>query len=417
MVKTRFLASLLLISLIIALGGVYSSAFVGTGIEVMSREIKVIKAGLVGRKLAFSDVDFKCAFATDDFEKITVTSLPSSTDGTLMLAGRRVRVGQDIKRKNVAALVFVPVDKSVDGAEFRFRLDGGEEHVCEMKFLEKMNYAPKVGEKDEPVFNLSTQEEIGVFGKMIAEDPEGDRLEYIIASYPKAGKLQLVGTDGSYKYTPDEGFTGYDAFSFAVRDEYGNYSEAREVVLKVTERMSDVVFCDMTDAPEYNAAVAMSAMGIMSGKLVGDDYYFMPTEGVSRAEFVAMALKAAGIRADVGETYFDDNDKIPVSLRGYVAAAARRGIIDGEREGSSLVFNPSRTVSVYEAAAIMCGVLGAGSDEAVEYSTLSDVPVWARGDVEAMATMGIIDIDEHELSGEVTRADAAEFLYRMVKNS
>ena len=416
MVKTRFIAALVLLSVLTAMCGIYSSAFAGTGMEVMAREVTVVKSGLLGRKLCFSDADFKCAFATDDFGKITILTLPSSTDGTLLLAGRRVREGQDIKRRNIAALVFVPADKTVDEAEFSFSLDGEGTYSCRMRFLEKINYAPEVEKEDSPVFSLSTQEEIGVYGRMSATDPEGDQLEYIIAAYPKSGSLTLLG-DGRYKYTPKDDFVGYDAFSFAVRDEYGNYSEAREVVLKVSERMSDIVFRDMTEAEEYNAAVAMSAMGIMSGRLVGDDYYFMPEESVSRAEFVAMAMKAAGIRADVGETYFDDNADIPVSLRGYIAAAARRGIVSGRSEGGRLLFDPTRTVSVYEAAAIMCSILGRDSEEAGEYSSLSDVPVWARGDVEVMATLGIIDVDKHELSGGVSRASAAEFLYEMVKNS
>ena len=417
MVKTRFIAALLLVALTVSLSAVYSSAFAGSGVEVMSREIKVVKSALLGRKLTFSDADFKCAFAVDDFEKITVTALPSSNDGTLLLAGRRVREGQDIKRKNIAALVFVPVDKSVDEAEFSFTLDGGTECICRMRFLERMNYAPKVADEDSAVFNLFTQERIGVFGKMSAEDPEGDSLEYIIAAYPKYGRLELVGDDGRYSYTPSEGFTGYDAFTFAVRDEYGNYSEAREVVLKVGERMSEVVYCDMLKAEEYNAAVVMNAMGIMSGKLIGDDMYFMPDESVTRAEFVSMALKAAGIRADVGESFFDDNDSIPTSLRGYVAAAARRGIVDGSASGASLIFRPNDGITVYEAAAIMCAILGEAGEEASEYSTLDGVPVWARGASGAMMTLGILDDDTEDLSATVTRGDAAEFLYRMVNNS
>lgn len=414
--KMRLIAFLCLLALCFSGMAVLGSAFAGSGVTVMASEVKVVKSALRGRKLTFTDNDFKRAFATDGFDKITVTSLPSSNDGTLLLAGRRVREGQSIKRRNVAALVFVPADNTVERAEFRFTLDGGGEHVCEMRFLEKMNYAPEVAEGDKPVFNLTTQAEIGVFGRMEATDPEGDGLEYIIAAYPKSGRLAVLD-GGRYKYTPKSGFTGYDAFTFAVRDEYGNYSPAREVVLRVTERMSEVVYSDMTDAEEYNAAVAMSAMGIMSGKIVGDECLFMPGEAVSRAEFVAMALKAAGIRPDVGQTYFDDNDEIPTALRGYVASAARRGIIDGERVGGELLFSPSRAVSVYEAAGIMSAILGVGENEAAEYSTLDTVPVWARGDVEAMVTLGIIDTDKCDPSGVVNRATAAEFLYRMVNNS
>lgn len=414
--KTRLIALLCLLALLTSGIAVIGSAFTGTGVAVMADEVKVIKSALRGRKMTFSDNDFKRAFATDGFDKITVTALPSSNDGTLMLAGRRVREGQSIKRKNIAALVFVPADKDIEYAEFRFTLDGGAEHICKMNFLTKMNYAPEVAEEGKPAFNLVTQEEIGVFGRMEATDPEGDSLEYIIAAYPKSGRLTLLG-DGRYKYTPKSGFTGYDAFTFAVRDEYGNYSAAREVVLRVTERMSDVVYSDMLDAEEYNAAVAMSAMGIMSGKIVGDECLFMPNDNVTRAEFVAMSLKAAGIRPDAGETYFDDNDEIPSALRGYVASAARRGIIDGERVGGELLFSPSRTVSVYEAAGIMSAILGVADDEAGEYSELDTVPVWARGDVEAMVTLGIIDTDKCDPSGAVNRATAADFLYKMVNNS
>ena len=416
MSKIRLSALVLAISTLVGITAVTSAAFGGTGVAVVASEVEVIKSGLLGKKLCFTDGDFKRAFAIDDFGSITVITLPSSTEGSLMLAGRRVREGQVIKRRNIAALVFVPADKSVREASFRFTLDGGEEHSCIMKFLDKINYAPTLAPGTESAISLSTQSDISVFGSFGASDPEGDELEYIIAAYPKSGRLETV-SGGRYKYTPADGYTGYDSFTFAVRDEYGNYSEAREVVLKVTKRMSDVVYVDMTDAEEYNAAVAMSAMGVMSGKQLGDDMYFMPEESVSRAEFVAMAMKAAGLRPDVGASYFDDDADIPTSLRGYVAAAARRGVIDAEIKDGRLTFEPNRAITVYEAAGIMAGILGRGSAETSEYSELTDVPAWARGDVEAMVTLGVINGDKCNPTECVTRADAAEFLYNMVNNS
>ncbi len=416
MTKKRIITAILLAALLLSALSVGAEAFRGSGIEVMARDVKVIKAGLLGKKVTFSDTDFKCAFAIDDFESITVTALPSSTSGTLMLAGRRVREGQTIKRRNIAAMVFVPADKAVAEAEFSFSLDGGEEHICKIKLLSKVNYAPSAAEDEAASLSIATQAGISVWGRMEGSDPEGDELEFIVAAYPKSGSLTLLGS-GKYKYTPEDGFTGYDSFTYAVRDEYGNYSKAEEVVLKVTERMSDIVYGDMTDKEEYNAAVAMSAMGIMAGTLIGDEYYFMPTEAVTRAEFTAMALKAAGIKADVGATYFDDDADIPVPLRGYVASAARRGIVDGRHDGTKLVFAPREAITVYEAASIMSAIIGDTAEETLEYSTLEGVPVWARAGVEAMLTLGIIDEDRCDPSAELTRADAAEFLYRMVSNS
>ena len=103
----KTLAVVLALFLCASFLGAIGYASFGTGIEVIANDVTVIKTGLLGQKLSFSDVDFKTAFCVDDFDKITVTELPSSTEGTLLLAGRRVREGQSIKRKNLAALVFV----------------------------------------------------------------------------------------------------------------------------------------------------------------------------------------------------------------------------------------------------------------------------------------------------------------------
>ena len=255
---------------------------------------------------------------------------------------------------------------------------------------------------------------------MSATDKEGDSIEYMIVAYPKSGTLTVTnGEIGTYKYTPKSSFTGYDSFVYVARDEWGNYSEPCEVSLKVVERMSDIVYRDMTERGEYNAAVAMTAMGVMSGKQLGDDFYFRPDETVSRAEFVAMALKSHGIRPSAAtiESYFDDNDDISPSLVGYVATAAGLGVIDGEYEDGRLTFSPDKAITVYEAASIMSRLVGATDNEEDTYAEMEGVPVWARGGVMAMVTLGVIDSEAEDLSREVSRADAAEYLYRMVNNS
>ncbi len=416
----KILAVLLLLAIFIPTLATGALAFRGAGVEVMSKDVCVVKAGLLGRKLTFSDADFKSAFAISDFEKITVTALPSSNEGTLLLAGRRISEGQSVKRRNIAAMVFVPASKEVTEASFSFTVDGGRESVCRMRFTDKINYAPELGGAGDASAYISTQADISVYGRMSATDKEGDSIEYMIVAYPKSGTLSVINEElGTYKYTPKASFTGYDSFVYVARDEWGNYSEPCEVSLKVVERMSDIVYRDMTDRTEYNAAVAMSAMGVMSGRQLGDDFYFRPDEAVSRAEFVAMALKSYGIRPDstVGESYFDDNDEISPSLVGYVATAARLGVIDGEYEDGRLTFSPSKAISIYEAADIMSRLIGTTDGEDSAYSEMTGVPVWARSGVAAMVVLGVIDSDAQDLTCAVTRADAAEFLYRMVNNS
>ncbi|MBR2343487.1 MAG: S-layer homology domain-containing protein [Clostridia bacterium] len=420
----KVITVILLLALSLSALGVSSLAYFGTGVEAMASEVTMIKAGLFGKKLCFSDTDFKSALCITSFNRVTITELPASNEGTLMLAGCRVREGQSIKRKNVAALVFIPASSEVAEADFSFKVDecgGGAVYKCIMKFTDKINYAPEAPETNAASLSVSTQSEVTLHGRLYATDPEGDALEYIIVSYPKNGILTLTDrAAGRYKYTPVGDYTGEDKFVYVARDEWGNYSEPVRVSVKTTERMSSLVYADMTDREEYNAAIAMSALGVMSGRTLGDATYFMPEESVTRAEFVAMAMKAAGLAADtsLGGSYFDDNADIPAPLVSYVATAARLGIIDGSFSDGGLTFSPNRAITRYEAASIMAKILGLSeeSEESV-FGELDEVPVWARGGVYAMCTLGIFDpeISTESAVGTVSRANAAEYLYRMIR--
>ena len=408
------LALFLLISVITAcIGGVSISANFGSGAEVIANDVKLIKTGLFGQKLVFSDTDFKTALSIPDFKSVTVKTLPSSTEGTLIFAGRRVTEGQTIKRKHIGSLVFIPASSEVSESRFTFEVSGGNGEIeCVLRFVEKVNYAPK---SEAESGYLTSQSGISAYGRLSATDPEGDATEYIIISYPENGLLSFTDEEmGKYKYTPTESFVGYDKFSYVVRDEYGNYSKPVTVDIKIVERMCSAEYIDMQEREEYGAAVAMTAMGIMSGSIVGDDTYFSPDKEVTRAEFVAMAMKSLGIRADstLKASYFDDDADIPASLKGYVATAQKTGIVNGTFVAGKLLFRPNETVTKYEAAKIMSKLMDVKeSEEETSYGTSEEIPVWARPSVSAMTTLGIFD--ESDISGKVTRADAAEYLYKM----
>ena len=163
----------------------------------------------------------------------------------------------------------------------------------------------------------------------------------------------------------------------------------------------------------------MNALGIMSGSRVGDDMYFLPEGGVTRAEFVAMAMKALSIRADttLTATYFDDNDKIPLSLVSYVATAARCGIVNGAFDGSELNFRPNDIITRCEAAIIMSNLLEIKAESSVfsEIDGIEAVPVWARGQVGAMIETGIFDEgDGLNMNEALNRESVAEYLYRLI---
>ncbi|WP_162938531.1 Ig-like domain-containing protein [Mycobacterium kyogaense] len=56
-----------------------------------------------------------------------------------------------------------------------------------------------------------------ISGTVGAEDPDGDRLRYRLVKGPSTGTV-TIGKDGSYTYTPGDGFTGVDTFVVAARD-------------------------------------------------------------------------------------------------------------------------------------------------------------------------------------------------------
>lgn len=415
----KIIALTLLLCSLVSIMTVSVAAYLGEAAEVVATDVTVIKTALRGKKICFSDADIKSALALADFDTVTVTSIPKSTEGTLLLAGRRVSEGKSIKRKNVASLVFVPASDSVDEARFKITVDGycgGAEIECVLKFIDRVNYAPK-GADGESVSTLKTQEEICIHGKMEAIDPEGDEIEYIVVKYPQSGILKTSEVGGKFVYTPTDGFIGNDSFVYVARDNYGNYSTPQTVKINVTKRMSEVEFADMTGSKEHNAAVALTAMGIMDGRLVGDKRYFEPDTSVTKAEFVAMAMKSAGLRADstLTASFFDDDEEIPSPLVGYVATAQRAGFINGDFDNGLLVFKPNEAITHYEAAMIMAAILGADGDG--EESVFADdgIPKKARVGISTMQTLGIFDMNEDiDYKSALTRADAAEYLYRMI---
>jgi hypothetical protein len=419
------IAAVILIAL--SLATVLSSSALagfGGGVSVIAEETKIIKSGLLGRKITFSDADFKQGLCISNFDKVKITKLPKSTDGTLMLAGRRVSEGTSVKRKNLPSLVFIPASKEVTETSFAFTIDGymdGKEIEFIIKFCDKVNYEPKVSGAYADTLAIKTQRDIGVFGKMYATDKEGDDIEYIIVSYPEYGTLTIVDKEnGEYVYTPHDSYTGSDSFVYVARDEWGNFSTTQKVNITVSKRMSEVKYADMQNRPEYNAAVAMTAMGIMGGKVIGDGVYFTPDDTVTRAEFLAMAMKAVGIKADttMTSTYFDDNDKIPTPLLGYVATAQRIGIINGTFKNGELLFNPNDNITKYDAAVIMARLSGASAEgELPVFRDESNIPSWARASVYAMCSIGVFDYngDTIDATASVTRAECASYLYRLIK--
>lgn len=419
--KKRSKAIALFLLITVLAGALSSGAYAcfGSGVDVIAQRCEIIKTGISGSKIVFSDLDVKQALCITDFESITVKTIPESSVGTLMLAGRRVRAGQEIKRKNIGALVFIPASREVSECRFEISvkdyLDGSSIDVV-LRFSEKVNYTPTATLTDGI---LKTQRNIRIYGTLTSEDREGDEVEYVIIKYPERGSLYIEDRKtGNFVYTPPADYVGDDTFTYVVRDSYGNFSRPVDVPINIRERMSEVVYRDMTDHPDYSAAVALTAMGAVDGRLIGDGVYFCPDESVSRAEFVAMAMKCAGIgKDDRCEVYFDDRDEISPPLLPYVSRAATHGIASGAFANGELLFRPNSAITRYEAAQIIASLLGTEDySELPVFSDTSDCPVYAEGALLAMYSLGIYDDENNGGSKEpLTKAECVSALYRMTE--
>lgn len=424
MKKTNKKIIALILTLATALGAIFTinvSASFGAGVTVMAKSESITKSGLFGKKLVFSDTDFKQGLAITDFDSITVTKIPPTTEGTLLLAGRRVSEGMKIRRRNIGSLVFIPTDKEVSESKFCFTISPyADENEIEFKlrFTDKINYEPEI--EDASPTSILTQRDITIYGTLSAKDKENDEITYMVVAFPKYGSLEfLEGENGKFRYTPYKGYVGEDSFSYVAKDSWGNYSTPGKIIVNVSERLSEVEFLDMKNSESYNAAVALSAMGIMNGKIIGDGVYFMPEETVEKAEFVSMVMKALDIKADstLTETFFDDNKDIPVGLVSYVGTAQKTGIITGEFKDGKLLFNPNEEITVSEAAGIVRRALGENLNVDVPDVLESELPVYAREDAYILCSLGILDNEFEELkSTDVLSKEAcAAMLYKLLE--
>lgn len=402
--------------------GIVAEASFGSGVAVIAEKTEIVKGAISGGKVIFSDLDFKQGLCITDFESIKIVSAPKSTDGTLMLAGRRVGDGTVIKRKNIGALVFIPATKDVTECRFSFSIDSyadGAEIDFILRFAEKVNYAPTVA--DSSAGNeVITQRDISVYGRLLAEDQEGDGIEYMIIKYPSVGSVRFTDANsGEFVYTPPASYTGSDSFTYVARDEFGNFSKPCEVSVEIVERMCETVYRDLISDESSNAAVALTAIGAVDGRLIGDGIYFCPDETVTRAEFVTMAMKCAGMEKDGSLTsvYFDDADEIPAPMLPYIATAARAGIITGYFDGEELLFSPNSPITKYEAAMIMSALYDGEANATLPVFKDADTyPVWATEAIATMCSLGIFDSAAEliEADSAMTKRDCVSALYKMM---
>lgn len=273
--------------------------------------------------------------------------------------------------------------------------------------------APAEGAPQVWDLEIRTYRDIAGQGQFLASDPEGEELTFALADEPRKGVVVIEGD--CFTYTPDEGITGSDRFTYTATDSAGNVSVPARVSVTIEKPRSGVKYADTENSPAACAAQELAEKGVFTGGKIGDRYYFQPDQPVSRSEFLAMALETAGRQVtDVTLTGFSDDGSIPTWAKAYAAAGAADGVIQGSRTAEGVVFRGDETVTFNEAATILDRVLDLGDvDLDVWYADRGAAPSWAAqavGNMEAVSVLAAGSFGSQTMEQAVTRADAAQML-------
>ncbi len=390
-----------------------ASAIVSPALNVLSKQNTLIKSGLVYSDIYFSEQDFKKCLGLSAIDSVKVCALPPESDGTLKLGTLQVAEGQTIRSEYLSILRFVPANEQVRYTSCTFSHDDTE-IPCTLNLLSAVNYAPTLAAEASTV---KTYRGVACYGSLPASDPEGDRLDYQVVEYPAHGILTMTDrARGAYVYAPAAGYTGSDAFTVVVRDEYGNYSGTQTVSVQVGK--SDTHFTDVEGHWCENAAIALYDAGIATAVRYQNGLAFCPTDAVSREEFVTMVMKTLGVSTLTdAESSFADNSEIAVEYRPYVATAQRLGYIGGREVDGALCFAPKDCITRAEAAVLLNNVFGYETNGAVSvFADDGAIPTWARGAVYALTAAGVFNGDGEGAirpSALLDRASTVQMLYNI----
>ncbi len=400
-----------------------SRPIVSYGVSVLSGQFDMAVSGRVGNEIVFDAEVFARAMNLSRIDYIEVVSLPKDTEGELLLGSTRVCAGQTISGANLSHLSFVAAEDTVTTASFGVSVNGSPSPIlCKLYLLGSDNAAPTLGRVPEISLSVSTYRDYSAYGRLSAHDPDGDEMVYEIVSYPQNGSVALTDRKtGTYVYTPADGYVGNDRFTYVARDKYGNYSASATVELQVEISGTSVTYADLAESEAEVPAIALTQAGIMSGTQVGNQYYFHPERETSRAEFLVMAMHAAGINAVPGaeNTGFFDDAAIKPAMKGYVSSALQLGYISGSIVGGELCFLPDESITRAEAAVIVSAILGEESDDDDFIPTFADadsIPTWARDAVYSLHAKGILGsvADRIGADKKLTREECAGLLSKLM---
>ncbi|MCL6603436.1 MAG: glycosyl hydrolase 53 family protein [Paenibacillus sp.] len=190
---------------------------------------------------------------------------------------------------------------------------------------------------------------------------------------------------------------------------------SKYALLEVNKSFTDVPVTHWAN----DAISQLAARLLVSGM---DDSSFQPNREVTRAEYVAMLVKALGLEPTLNKSKFAD---VPVDAwyAGAVAAATDLGIAQGKGanrfEPNSPITREEMAKLTVQAVTILKNSAGTGDQgKSTSFSDADQASAWAKPYVQRVSELGLMSGRESGRfvpKAKVTRAEAAQIIWRMLK--
>lgn len=237
--------------------------------------------------------------------------------------------------------------------------------------------------------------------------------EKLMVYYLKADGALEAMTDTSYnEKTETVSFTTthFSNFMIGIKEENAE-SETQQ------ETSVENAFIDVSGwaAPYINA---LAAKGLLKGRRSG---YFCPNEAMTRAEFVSLLARIEKAEPiDYTENSFED-----IKADAWYSQAANWAYEEGLVKGTGKAFNPNKTISREEMAAILSRYLESKAlelelGEAVVFSDAQKISAYAQEAVRTLSRLGIFEGDQNKAfkpKAAATRAEIAKILVQFMEKT
>lgn len=396
----------------------------------------VIAAPTLTDTVKYQEKNTVSSFTADDFDNgytdtksmqsIQIIKLPQS--GSLVFMDEAVKAEQIISADELSELRFIPPENFLGDAAISYKAYNGDEYSNQadltIKYVENISdILPSVSS-----FSLDVTMNTPKHGKLECNYTGGGNVYFTVYENPKHGELKLTSTSGEFVYTPKNSYAGTDRFSFRAAN---GETESNIAVcsINVAENETDVpalgfVYQDTVNHWVNYSAVKMVERNVYKGERIGNKYYFRPDTLMTRIdviEYILAALEITTDNIDSDNTHiFTDSPSLPEYINRTAYQAYKLGIIEGQSINGGLYLNPYSNITRSEIVKMIDIAMGAKTRSGAElkFADTGSIPDWSLQHFKNMIAYGIIQgYDDNTLRphSEVTKAQATEMLYQMIK--